>query len=215
MSAVESAAQAEEVAAIAADPAPLAEHLAPAASALVATATAPAWVDFWLRPDRFFARLRPLRRRSIACIWLLLAFSRDLDWLAGLGPIGTWRGARWAVMSVLPAATWFVGGALYRLRLRFCGVPSPDPVLARAVAGLTGALTSAGAILSTVLSLWRTRLGHDQGYAWYWLACNGWDLLLGYFGAVYGFGANRKQALVWFGILPGLLRGLLLWLSET
>lgn len=214
MSAVESAAQAEEVAAIAADPAPLAEHLAPAASALVATATAPAWVDFLLRPDRFFARLRPLRRRSIACIWLLLALSYDLGWLAELGPLGKgW--ARWAAMSVLPVAAWFIGGALYRLRLRFCGVPSPDVALARTVAGLTGALTSAGSILSTVLPLWRTRLGHDQGYAWYWLACNGWDLLLGYFGAVYGFGANRKQALVWFGILPGLLRGLLLWLSET
>ena len=172
-------------------------------------------VDLLLRPAAFFGERRlVIRDRVLFGVILTLSLASLADrypkvlqrkpegpeFLLGMG-LG--------MLVVAGPMRWVVGSLLFQLRLYWSGARNIDTDRAAAIFGLSEMVMAVPLVLWTIADLVFAPAGH--AFSPTLLLAMAWSTFVAYQGVRCAFVVVRWRALLWFVILPGLLRGLLLW----
>ncbi|MFG0273757.1 MAG: hypothetical protein ACF8QF_01740 [Phycisphaerales bacterium] len=184
------------------------------------------WAMLWIAPARFFAGMRGRHRPFLSTFAMIIAgmaaiadrldsarLAAELrgDPSPAASQQATWLGEWLTIVFFGFVAGLFIygiGGEWHRLRLRFCAVRKPDPILSRQVY-ITARLVFAIPMLIAVVALTATYASPDEAYhdgPWLLdfglLATAFWASLSNYHGVRATFDVRRGRAIFWFVALP-------------
>ena len=132
--------------------------------------------------------------------------------------IGTWP-RLWAIVLgvglIGGAMYWWIGGWWCRVRLGWCGAPSPDKRLARLLLIYSSFVFAAPAVLSLIVQTflypdYLTAYAAEYALSSLVLVMVGWSFATTYRGALALFQVSKRRAQLWFIALPALFYFLVL-----
>jgi hypothetical protein len=129
--------------------------------------------------------------------------------IMGNGPLAMDWMMFWALAAALGLLvgpiSWFVGGALFRLRLRFAGVRGVDGREAQGVFALSELVADATLLAWTLMATVSLAAPLELPMSFTVMFSFGWSLFVSYQGVRARFAVSPWKARVWFIIIPGLL----------
>jgi hypothetical protein len=114
------------------------------------------WLELLLRPDRYFLSRGALSGRALAAVMLLIGVAGAIDRLSSSndGPFLHSWGFYWLTVGggalITGPLRYFIGGAFYRLRLRWSGAQGLDAAEARGLYARSELLWSVPGIAAAV-----------------------------------------------------------------
>jgi hypothetical protein len=157
----------------------------------------PRAVTLLLDPAAFFAAGVPR-----------LTIGAKLAIIAVMGLSGDWTmfwGAALGAGVLLGPLNWFLGGALFRLRVRFAGARGCDDREAQGIYALCELVSDVSLLAWTLVATAAFAAPLELPISFTVMIAIGWRLFVGYQGVRARFPVSPWKARLWFIILPGLL----------
>jgi hypothetical protein len=173
----------------------------------------PRAVTLLLDPAAFFAagvpRLTIGAKLAIIAVMGLSGGADRTAQIMGNGPLSSdWAmfwGAALGAGVLLGPLNWFLGGALFRLRVRFAGARGCDDREAQGIYALCELVSDVSLLAWTLVATAAFAAPLELPISFTVMIAIGWRLFVGYQGVRARFPVSPWKARLWFIILPGLL----------